>query len=102
MLGTGPAAYHKCYAGIADGKRQAAEKVASINPHGVEIDFIIHTEDRTGPGDAGEAVSGLEDNALVFDIDLSVVAEIGNFPLAEIAAVKQTDFSRRHVFEELS
>jgi len=99
--GTGPAAYYKGYEGPADRKGQAAEEVVSIQPHGVEIDFVVHTGHRTGPGDAGQIVAELQDNGFVFDVDVSVVGEVSNLPLPQIPAVEQTDLARRHVFGNL-
>jgi hypothetical protein len=76
---------------LADGKGQPAEKVAAVDPHRFESDFIVRFERHcAAPGYAGHVVADIEVNAAVLDVDLTLPAEIGDLPAPQCFAIEKT------------
>ena len=66
---------------VTDRNSQATEEIVARHTLGLELDFVIHAEQRAGPGDPGHVLAGLEEYCLVLDRDLSLAEEIRFLPL---------------------
>ena len=67
---------------ITDGNRQATEEIVARHTLGLEPDFVIHAEQRAGPGDARHVLALLQHDGLLLDGDLPLTEEIRLLPVA--------------------
>src|SRR6185503_16435760 len=83
-----PAAHDETARIVTHRKREAAEEIASLDTHGVERNFVIHSRQIVRPRDSSH-VTRIEDYLALFDPDRAVPCEVSHSPARESFAVEQ-------------
>src|SRR5947209_10714824 len=85
-----PTAKDQCRAGIFHWERQPTEKVGSIDPAGLERDFVVLLRQvLAGPADAGQSLAGGKDQTPLIDARLASAGKVSILPLPQRFAIKQ-------------